>query len=189
MGCVPSRCCPWLVCPGFLSPANVVPAHSHQSGRDFRPQPPSYVMPKLPRADSLFTGKTWGTAWGPQLCLHCWVWAAVERGPMPTSSLIRSAAPWEGAGGNMAGGVGVVWGSLPGSAASSCLAYLELVPQDWVLADKTARDSPQKGPRLSWGKDRWDLWLSWAQAKLCSNCQCREMWTCGSGKLRCCHWD
>lgn len=47
---------------------------------------------------------------------------------MPTLSLIRVAAPWEGTGGNMVGAVCVVWGSVPGSAASSCLVYLELVP-------------------------------------------------------------
>lgn len=91
--------------------------------------------------------------------------------------------------GNTEGGVGIAWGSLPGPPASSHLVYLESVSQDRVLVYKTARDPPQKGPRLSWGKDRWDLWLSRAQAKLCSNCQRGETWTCGSGKLRCCHWD
>lgn len=68
---------------------------------------------------------------------------------MPTSPLIRGAAPWEDTGGNVVGGVGVAWGSLPGPAASSCLVYLELVSQDGVLADKTAQDPPQKGSRLS----------------------------------------
>lgn len=81
--------------------------------------------------------------------LRCRARAAVERGPMPTLSLIRVAAPSEGTGGSVAGGVGIAWGSLLGSAASSCLIFLELVLQDQVLAAKTARDPSQKGPRLS----------------------------------------
>jgi len=68
---------------------------------------------------------------------------------MPALSLIRVAAASEGTGGNVEGGAGAAWGSLPGSAASSCLVYLELAPQDRVLADRTARDPPQKGSRLS----------------------------------------
>lgn len=189
MGCVPSLHCPWLVCQGFLSPAHIVPARSHRSGGNFHWQPPSYVMPELPRAGTICTGKTWRTAWGQLLCLHMLGMSSRGKGAVPTLSLIRVATPWEDTKGNMMGGVGIAWGSLPGPAAFLCLIYLASVPKDQVLSDKTAWDPPQKCLHLSWGKDRWDLWLSWAQAKLCWNCQCREMWTCGSGRLRCCHWD
>lgn len=171
MGCVSSLHCPSCMCLGFLSPACAVPIYLCHSGRDFHWQPLSYVMPKLPQPHGLFTGKAWGTAWGTQLCLNCWVWAAMEGGldlsstlPLYGRALLQT---WW-----------VVWAKCMAPCPAQlppCVIYPELVPQDWVLADKTAWNPPKKGPCLSWGKDTWNLWLSWAQAELCLNCQCREM--------------
>lgn len=73
----------------------------------------------------------------------------MERGPVPTLSLVCVPVPWEGTSGNTVGDVARVWGSFPAPAVSLYSSILNGYHKTWVLADRTVQDTPQKDLCLS----------------------------------------
>lgn len=86
-------------------------------------------------------------------CLHCCVWATVERGPVPVLSLFSVAVPWEGTGGSTVGGVARMWGSLPAPAVPLYSIHLKWVPQDLSFSRQSSTGSSPEGS-LSFLKQR-----------------------------------